>query len=181
MNKEKLNIELDKAFQTLIDWVNEQPIENLNEELVPNKWPISHHIYHLVKSTRAVNKGLKMPKMMLKLSFGTNIRKERSYDELVEKYQKVLSENQLKAPENFSAKEGRIFDKKELIEKFSITKTNMKKALEKWNETDLTKYVLPHPAIGKCTVREMVCFTIYHTYHHLNILKKEYHRPIHSS
>ncbi len=177
MNKEKLNIELDKAFQAVIDWVNEQPIENLNKELVKGKWPISHHIYHLVKSTRAANKGMKSPKMMLKLTFGTTNRKERSYDELVEKYQTTLSEKQIKAPENFSAEAGRTFDKNELIEKFLKTKTEMKKALEKWDEIKLSKYVLPHPAIGKCTVREIVYFTTYHTYHHLNILKNEYHFP----
>ena len=36
---------------------------------------------------------------------------------------------------------------------------------------DLDKYVLPHPLLGKVTLREMLYFTIHHNEHHLELLK----------
>jgi hypothetical protein len=35
-----------------------------------------------------------------------------------------------------------------------------------WREEDLDRYRLPHPLLGKLTVREMLLFTVYHNYHH---------------
>lgn len=50
----------------------------------------------------------------------------------------------------------------------------MIKALNPWKEEDMSVYIMPHPAIGKCTIREFVYFTTLHTYHHLDILKNQY-------
>ena len=36
----------------------------------------------------------------------------------------------------------------------------------KLDEEDLDNYILPHPLIGKTTIREMLYFTIYHVQHH---------------
>ncbi len=41
------------------------------------------------------------------------------------------------------------------------------KAVASWREEDLDRYVLPHPLLGKLTLREMLCFTLYHNYHHV--------------
>ena len=45
--------------------------------------------------------------------------------------------------------------------------------LDKFTEDDLDKYVLPHPLLGKLTLREMLCFTIYHVRHHEEIVKRD--------
>ncbi|HRH60621.1 MAG TPA: DinB family protein, partial [Chitinophagaceae bacterium] len=34
-------------------------------------------------------------------------------------------------------------------------------------EDELDVYILPHPLLGKLTLREMLYFTIYHAEHHL--------------
>ena len=39
-------------------------------------------------------------------------------------------------------------------------------SIEKISEEDLDYYVLPHPLLGKLTLREMLYFTIYHVKHH---------------
>jgi hypothetical protein len=36
-----------------------------------------------------------------------------------------------------------------------------------WREADLDRYLLPHPLLGKLTLREMLHFTLYHNYHHV--------------
>jgi hypothetical protein len=44
--------------------------------------------------------------------------------------------------------------------------------MDKFSEAQLDEYVLPHPILGKLTIREMLYFTIYHaTHHHLATLK----------
>ena len=45
------------------------------------------------------------------------------------------------------------------------------KNLDKFSEEDLDKFILPHPLLGKLTMREMMYFTIYHAQHHENIVK----------
>jgi len=39
-------------------------------------------------------------------------------------------------------------------------------ALDGWSERALDRLRLPHPALGKLTVREIVLFTLYHNIHH---------------
>jgi uncharacterized damage-inducible protein DinB len=40
------------------------------------------------------------------------------------------------------------------------------KNVERWSEKELDKRQLPHPLMGKLTLREMLFFTHYHTLHH---------------
>jgi hypothetical protein len=37
---------------------------------------------------------------------------------------------------------------------------------EKWDEGELDQYQLPHPTLGKRTIREMFYFTIFHNLRH---------------
>ncbi len=171
LDKAQLKKELEIAYAATIDWVNEQPIENLNKEITPEKWPISHHLYHLVKSTRAVNQGMKMPKMAMRAMFGKCNRPERTKEELKKKYKAALAQDGVKAPAKFSAEANRNFEKKEIIQKFQIALEELIASLDKWDEQKMSEYVLPHPAIGKCTIREMMYFTINHAYHHLDLMK----------
>jgi hypothetical protein len=48
----------------------------------------------------------------------------------------------------------------------------MLKKIGQWSEKNLDAYLLPHPLLGKITVREMLFFTTFHTDHHLNIMQK---------
>jgi len=171
LDKVQLKKELETAYAELINWVNEQPIENLNKEITPNKWPIAHHIYHLVKTTRAINQGMNMPKLAMRAMFGKCNRPERTQDELQKKYKDALVQSGMKAPPKYIAESNRNFEKEEIIQKFNTTLDELKTALDKWDEQKMSEYILPHPAIGKCTIREMMYFTIYHTNHHLGLMK----------
>jgi hypothetical protein len=46
------------------------------------------------------------------------------------------------------------------------------KAIEKRSEEELDRYILPHPILGKLTLREMLYFTIYHVKHHEKLIEK---------
>ena len=46
-------------------------------------------------------------------------------------------------------------------------------AIEKnWKDTQLDQYIVPHPLLGKITLREMGYFTIYHVQHHDAIIRE---------
>ena len=39
--------------------------------------------------------------------------------------------------------------------------------INNYSEQQLDTFILPHPLLGKVTLREMMYFTIYHAEHHL--------------
>ena len=65
-------------------------------------------------------------------------------------------------------------EKEELLKRFLEAKDLLVKNLDRWPKGSLDKYQLPHPLLGKITVREMLYFTIYHTQHHRKILEERY-------
>ena len=42
---------------------------------------------------------------------------------------------------------------------------------ENTTEEELDTYLIPHPLIGKMTLRELLFFTVYHIGHHLKTIK----------
>ena len=57
-------------------------------------------------------------------------------------------------------------NKEDLIQEFKMTNDKFLKKLDSFEEDDLDKYLIPHPVLGKLTIREMLYFTICHTLHH---------------
>jgi uncharacterized damage-inducible protein DinB len=47
-------------------------------------------------------------------------------------------------------------------------------AIAQWPETALDARRLPHPLIGRLTVREMLLFTVYHNRHHLENVQRRF-------
>jgi len=130
---------------------------------------------HLIQSETALNKALGMPKFLLKYKFGTNNRANRNYDEVVIKYQDKLAANP-GVTANISKKIPPITlaNKRTFISKLDTKKVTLLKKFQKWNDTDLDTYLLPHPLLGRMTIREIMMWNAYHTEHHYNILKANY-------
>jgi len=176
--KNQLIKDLRISYSGITNWINEQPSDHFNKEILTGKWTIAGHLYHLEKSTRAVCKGMGMPKLILRSMFGENNRTERTFEEAKTKYEKGLVEIVVTVPDDYEAEKGRIFDKIELLRRFDAGLNNLILVIGKWNEKDMGKYVLPHPVFGKFTIREFIYFTIFHTDHHLEILKEKYSEQV---
>jgi hypothetical protein len=41
-----------------------------------------------------------------------------------------------------------------------------------WDEARAARACLPHPLLGPLTIREMAAFTVYHTVHHLELVRR---------
>jgi hypothetical protein len=137
------------------------------------KWSVAQNVTHLITSANMTRLAYRLPKFMVRLYGGKPNRPSRSYDELVAKYKMKLQQGG-KASGRFVAKAVAADEGKEKIlnayqKSMAILSDSISK---KWKDDQLDKYLAPHPLLGKLTLRELGYFTIYHTEHHLNIIKE---------
>ncbi|MBK7609450.1 MAG: hypothetical protein IPI18_20745 [Saprospiraceae bacterium] len=45
--------------------------------------------------------------------------------------------------------------------------------MELFSEAEIDRYLIPHPLVGKITMREMFYFTVFHAGHHQNNLIRD--------
>ncbi len=158
-----------KEFSSFCSGINQeiffrQPVE---------KWSVAQNVTHLITSANMTKLVYRIPKFMLRLYSGRPNRPSRSYDELVVKY-KLKLENGGRASGKFvanpvSASAG----KENILHTFNKAMEKLSHVIKKnWNDPQLDRYIAPHPLLGKITLRELCFFTIYHTEHHLNIVKQ---------
>jgi hypothetical protein len=131
-----------------------------------DKWTNAGHIEHLINSIKPLNQLFILPKFVMTWVSGKPNRKSRTYDELVAKYwEKLATRNP--TVNRFGPKKDKKYTKEQLMTSFNKHYENFSKKIDKnWNEESLENYLIPHPLLGKLTVREMIMFTVYHTLHH---------------
>jgi len=134
------------------------------------KWSIAQNADHLIRSVKTTRLAYSLPKFFIRVSFGKPNRSSKTYEELVAKY-KLKLEQGGKASGRYIPKIT-IAKKFLLIQKWQRENEKYLESLElKWSDDQLDRYIAPHPLLGKLTLRELCYFTIYHTGHHLNIIK----------
>ena len=162
------------ALSEKIDAFNDYitPLNKDQFEAAPNgKWSAGQNLDHLIRAIKPLQLAYGLPKFALNILFGKTSRPSRTYDELVTKYKTKLAAGG-KASKPFIPPTVRFEKKNELINKYADQKHKLISKIEKQSENDLDKYILPHPLLGKVTLREMLYFTIHHNEHHLALLKE---------
>lgn len=160
-----LNEKVD-AFNNYISPLNKQQFE-----ASPNgKWSAGQNLDHLIRAIKPLQLAYNLPKFALAILFGKANRSSRTYDELVIKYKTKLAAGG-KASGPFIPPAVSFEKKDTLIKKYAAQKNKLITKIEKQSETGLDKYILPHPLLGKITLREMLYFTIHHNEHHLELLQ----------
>jgi hypothetical protein len=132
-------------------------------------WSPADNVRHLIKSTVPVTKALGMPGLALRGLFGLADEPSRSYTEVRAAYHEVLAaggDAGKFAPSEAPAPEDPGAWQRELVDTLRTSVADLASAAEAWNEDDLDRYRLPHPLLGKLTLREMLFFTLYHYAHH---------------
>jgi DinB superfamily len=141
---------------------------------IGSSWSPAHTVRHLSKSLRPVVKALTMPKLLLRLMFGRARRPSMTYDDFVARYQKALAEGgkagrfgpSERAEEDVEAWRAAI------MRDFAQLNVALRNAIRRWPEGKLDRLLLPHPLLGKLTVREMLFFTLYHQRHHIAVVER---------
>lgn len=173
LNKEQIIIATEKKFDAFT-----QTCKSIDENIfftVPEgKWSVAENIEHLTVSTNTSTLAYKLPAFIVRLVSGKPNRPSRSYEQLVEKYKTKLAQGG-RATGRFVPKKTNTRIGKELfISRWEKAAVKFIQALKSKRTTEikLDDYLAPHPLLGKITLRELCYFTIYHTEHHLEIIKK---------
>lgn len=132
-------------------------------------WSPAEHVRHLTKSVRAVARGMRQPRLLLRLMFGLADDHSRGFSELLEVYRQKLADGATAGRFTPSPnKRGR----DAIMEHWHIASKQLNLALASWSEEELGVYRLPHPLLGKLTVREMLLFTVFHNAHHAGRIRE---------
>lgn len=168
-NKSEIIAALNEKVEAFNSFI--APLNKEQFEATPNdKWSAGQNLDHLIRSIRPLQPAYALPKFMLKMMFGKANRPSRTYDEVVVKYKNKLAVG-FRASGQF-VPPVILFEQKELLlKKYTRQKEKLISKIKKQKEEDLDRYILPHPLLGKLTLREMLYFTIYHNEHHLEFLR----------
>ncbi len=138
------------------------------------KWSPAEHARHLAKSTYPLVGALGLPKIVLGLRFGRARAQSRPFPVLRETYRTHLratgatagrfAPSPQEAPVDATAAAAR---QHEVLARWRAAVSGLAQRVPGWSEAALDRYRLPHPLLGKLTVREMLFFTVYHNAHHL--------------
>jgi hypothetical protein len=170
MNKEgiiqQLRVNHQKFCEAVLLLTDEEFISSAN-----GKWTAGQQLDHIYRSVNALNLGLALPKFIIRLYAGKANRPSKTYEALIAKYKLRLGAGG-KAVGRFLPRE--IGNKEKLSQKEKLINAveSLCKKINRYSEPQLDYYILPHPLLGKLTIREMLYFTIYHVEHHQNLTLK---------
>lgn len=135
------------------------------------KWTPAQHLEHILRAVRPVALALLVPKWFLRWRFGSPNRTPRDYDELVARYTAKLAAG--------GRASGRFVPPPIAAHRVGPMAADLRAAVDTlcrrmrgWSERDLDRTLLPHPLLGKVTVREMIYFTIHHAQHHQHLVER---------
>ena len=132
-------------------------------------WSVSDNVDHLIKSINPVAKALKLPKAAMQAMFSKPEKASRTYEEVCAVYQETLARGGVASGSylpNQETPEHPEEEKMESLKNLSASIGKLVSIVEKWDDSALDEAQLPHPLLGKLTVREMLFFTIYHILRH---------------
>jgi len=137
------------------------------------KWSPAQHLEHIQRAVRPVGLAMLVPKWFLRWRFGKPNRTPRDYDGLVQRYTEKLAAGG-RASGRFVPPVIAASEVERIAASVQSTTQVLIRRVDRWSERDLDRYLLPHPLLGKLTVREMLFFTIYHVQHHQALVERDY-------
>ena len=128
-----------------------------------DRWTLAQNLDHMILSVKPVARGLRVPKLLIRLLFG-KASGSNSYGQIHEDYKAKLAAG-YESPLAYMSPS--VASQQVLLERWDQAAKQLTANLATWNETQLDRLRMPHPLLGKITVREMLYFTDFHTRHHL--------------
>ena len=170
LSKEKLQEDIIAAMQAVTDFV-----ENCEEEIFivrkNDKWSIAENLEHLNLSNVSISKLLGMPKEKITARFGSPTHTSRHFSEMKNLYLGGIQKGAV-APPPFVPQNMEEKSKTTLLENWKGINPWLEKGFQEWTDAELDKYQVPHIILGNMTIREILHFTVFHTYHHLKAMKR---------
>lgn len=144
-----------------------------------DRWAPVEHARHLTKSSRPLLLPFALPRLALKALFGRPARPSRTYAALRSDYRAALAAGG-RAGRFAPSREGTAADPARrraiVLDHWTQTNERLARRIERWSEPAADDACIPHPLLGPLTVREMAAFTVYHTVHHLTLVRERIER-----
>ena len=111
---------------------------------------------------------------MLRVMFGKPKRASVPFEELRERYQGLLDAGGNAGRFAPSPREEQDLDARraDILGQHADANRALRAAIARWPDAALDRYQLPHPLLGKLTLREMLAFTLYHQLHHIQVVER---------
>lgn len=162
--------QLDLLTEEYRKVISATSIDHMNIQ-IDGKWSIYQNIDHINKSNKLTAVGYMTPKFMLQTLFGKSKNGSRSTEEIIRLYQAEL-QNGAKSPKLFEAGTSDMKESSPLLQKYNDQIASLKSQVESWSDDELNTYRMKHPILGNLTGKEMLSFTVYHQFHHLNTIQR---------
>jgi len=137
------------------------------------KWSPADHVRHLAKSTFPLVRALSLPRPLLFVLFGPRRGASRTFPTVREVYRTRLAAGASAgrfAPTPRPIPADREAWRTQVMTSWRGAHEALVARLAGWPESALDRYRLPHPLLGKLSVREILFFTLYHNAHHLRLV-----------
>lgn len=141
-------------------------------------WSPAEHARHLGKSLGPLTRVLRWPRPVLGLLFGRHRGPGRAFADLRREYQATLAAGAQAgrfAPRAQPPPDDLTVGRDAILGRLAATVRAVQIAVQRWPEPSLDRYRLPHPLLGRLTVREMLAFSVYHHAHHLRRVAERAH------
>lgn len=137
------------------------------------KWSPAETVRHLVKSNRAIAETFSTSPLMLRLRYGRSARASMRYEEFVALYVEALRGGATAG--RFAPSRRRQADlegwRAWIMNDFVVSQREIRRRLSEWTEENLDRIRVPHPLLGRITMREMAYFVLYHQRHHIRVVR----------
>ena len=170
MQRKEMAEKLVQNHQAFISFINALGEKEFTRS-TNGKWTAGQQLQHILLAVKPLNQALYLPPFMLRLLFGKANRPSKSFDGLVQKYKAKLEQG--------GRASGRFVPKAVVIQQRAPIAARLQKSVQLlsrqvvgFSEDQLDSIILPHPLLGKVTLREMIYFTIYHVQHHHEATKR---------
>ena len=167
MTKQEIQRALVENYAAFTEHLRRMP-DNQAHLAAEGKWSPTQQAEHLVKSVSPVTLAFSLPKFVLPLLFGKANRPSRTYDELIVKYKAKLAAGGKASSPFVPGVPDNLSIVCERLEKSVATLCNR---IDSFSEPQLDRLILPHPLLGKLTLREILYFTAYHARHHQQLVE----------
>jgi hypothetical protein len=139
-----------------------------------DRWSPAEHARHLVKSSRPLASAFRLPRFIPRLLYGPP-HPSRTYSALRADYRKLLAAGGQAgrfAPSPEGSPKDAALRREQILSSWVAVNGRVAGAVSSWSEQHADGACLPHPLLGALTIREMAAFTVYHTVHHLSLVRE---------
>lgn len=160
--------ELELAFRQV-----ENHIQSLSETTYlarpDGRWSPAENLEHLILSTFPVAGAMGRGPGFFDQFGAPQFPDIEDYAALKAYYASVLQTG-VKAPAKFVPEDAKVYQKAEQLAQWEAVGAKLREQCMQWSGQDLDTKAMMHPALGMISVRQMLYFTILHTYHHLEAM-----------